>query len=78
LQVKLEPFSVAEFPLQVTDAMPERASVVVPLTVTDEVVTGVPLPGEVMLRFGAVLSSLTVTNVVAENPALFTAVPRTV
>jgi hypothetical protein len=76
LQVNWEPLSDAGFPWQVTEARPESESLAVPLTVMEEVLTVPPLAGELMLRFGGVLSRLTVTDAAAEKPARFTAVPE--
>ena len=60
---------VAGKPLQVACAMPERASVTVPVTVIGEVVTVAPGVGKLIATVGAVLSILRVTDAVALFPA---------
>ena len=60
--------------MQVALAMPESASVTVPVTVIGEVVTVPPGVGELIATVGAVLSIFRVTEAVAVFPALSVAV----
>jgi len=59
-------------------ARPDSSSVPVPPTATGEAKILDPLAGEATLRLGGVLSSFTVTDAVAEFPALSIAVPTTI
>jgi hypothetical protein len=74
LQDRADRVSVAGEPLQVALAMPESASVTVPVTVIGEVVTVAPGAGEAIVMVGEVLSILSVTEAVAVWPALSVAV----
>ena len=74
LQDKADKFSVAGEPLHFALAMPESASVTVPVTVTGDVVTVAPGAGELIAAVGAVLSIFRVTEAVALFPALSVAV----
>jgi len=78
VQAKFEPETVAAAPLQVTTATPERVSLSDPITVMDVVLrlTVCPLGGDEIVKFGGVLSSLTVIDVLAVFPALSVAVPE--
>src|SRR5437773_2431242 len=58
-QLKFEPVTVAGIPRQLTEAMPDRRSVAVPLTVTDGGLTVALSGGPVMVRTGGVLSIFT-------------------
>jgi hypothetical protein len=74
LQDRAGRVSVAGEPLQVALAMPESASVTVPVTVIGEEVTVAPGAGEAIVVVGGVLSILSVTEAVAVCPALSVAV----
>ena len=60
--------------MQVALAMPESASVTVPVTVMGEAVTVAPGAGEAIVLLGGVLSILSVTDAPAVWPALSVAV----
>jgi hypothetical protein len=61
-QENVPPLIAAKPPLQVTPATPERLSLTVPVTVSDDEVTVAPLAGEVMATSGAWVSSFTTTE----------------
>ncbi len=75
LQVKEEPVTVAAIPLQVTVAMPERASLAVPIKVAVGVVSTAPDAGDVIETVGGVLSMLMLAVAVALFPARSVALP---
>src|ERR1035437_1321669 len=75
-QVKAGAVTVAGVPLQETEAMPERASIRVPVMVWGNAVTVLPLAGDEMAREGGVLSSFMVTDAVAVLAALSVTVPE--
>ena len=77
LQVKFPGVNAARAPLQVKLAMPDRASVTVPVTIWEALVTVMPLAGDVIVSDGAVLSSFTVTVAVAVLLVLSVTVPET-
>ena len=66
LQDRADCVSVAGEPLQVALAMPESASVTVPVTVMGEVVRIAPGAGDEIVADGGVLSILSVTDAVPE------------
>ena len=74
LQDRADCVSVAVEPLQVALAMPESASVTVPVTVMGEEVRVAPGAGEAIVVVGGVLSILSVTEAVEVWPALSVAV----
>jgi hypothetical protein len=74
LQDRADRVSVAGKPLQVALAMPESASVTVPVRVIGEAVTVAPGAGELIATVGAVLSIFRVTEALALFPALSVAV----
>src|SRR5262249_35708448 len=65
-------------PLQRTCETPERTSLAVPVTVSDAVDCCELFAGEAIVRSGAVLSILTLSNSVWELPATSVAVPLAV
>jgi hypothetical protein len=78
LQDRADWASEAGAPLQVAFAIPESDSVTVPVTGRGDAVTVVPEAGEVTVMTGGVLSSLTVTVVLAVLPPLSLTVPETI
>lgn len=68
--------SVAGEPLQVTAAMPDSESVIVPVTVIGEVVTVALGAGELTETVGAVLSIFRVTEVATVALVLSLTVPE--
>ncbi len=68
-QDKLPCASVAGDPLQVTVAIPERVSAIVPVTIICGLVTIAPEVGEPIATAGGVLSIFSVTEAVAVPPA---------
>src|SRR5439155_4731024 len=78
LQFRTVCTGVAEAPLHVTLATPERASVTVPVTVTVGINRIAPSGGELMVTTGGVLSTFTATLVMPTFPATSTAVPVTI
>jgi hypothetical protein len=77
MELKLDPFTIAGTPLQVTPAIPESVSLTDPVTETDDTKILAPALGDTIMTPGGVLSSLTTTAVVAVFPALSVAIPTT-
>ena len=75
-QLKATPCPAAGRPSQVTVETPDKESDTLPVTLIPVVETIAPFAGDVMWRFGAVLSIFSVTDVVALFPALSIAVPE--
>jgi hypothetical protein len=75
VQEKVEPLTAAGAPLQDTPPTPDKASLMVPETETDGVLTDAPLVGLVILTVGGVRSKFTVALVVAVFEAVSLAVP---
>lgn len=77
LHARLDAVTTAGSPLQVTVAMPDRASLTVPPRASCGVATVAPDAGDVMATAGGVLSSLMVSDTFAVLPALSVTVPET-
>jgi len=65
-QLKRFPLTVAAPPLHVTPATPERASVIVPVALMDDMKKRAPSAGEVRVKTGGVLSMLMPCEVAGE------------
>lgn len=76
-QVKVPPLTVAGTALHIKPRTPDRASLTVPLTDTEGVMTEAPFAGAVIATSGAVVSSFTVASALFWLPTLSVAVPLT-
>jgi len=75
VHAKEPPVTVPAVPLQVTPATPDKASVTLPLTFSDDDVSVAPFAGDVMVKTGGVRSMFNVTLAVLVFPAVSVTVP---
>ena len=77
LQEKVEPFRVACAPWHITPPDPDSASVIVPVTVREPVLTDAPFEGLAIVTNGGVMSRFTCVVIVAVLFAVSATVPET-